>query len=401
MANPKKPATLLELSNDRVRILEAENGRLRKRNNELETRNCSAGDVGSIIHKAILESAKQLSTDQRTQALLDRVGILELELSTKNSIMEEERGRNTETQRIQMEQNVILTTQLNELQKKEEELKQSRKELNEMREKLQLLQQQERHYREDANREAQTCTTLREELLKTRSEHVDKLQSLHKKHRDEHSIKDSNIEQLKDQIKQKEIQIQELNSIVTRADTLSRETSTNNTITSALDGINTTLNTILDSSKGIATNTQTITEFIPTISTKVDLTQLSNVIATTEEERKTAIENDERLSSTLMAISRLAEEYGAVSGEVADPIGTLITALKRTLELKEERLQQEVRRSEEQRKKHEQEIRSYQLTQDKLVRTMEGLLEQITEIGQSKGLNQEQLDKITSKYQPE
>lgn len=401
----KKPITLVDLANDRVRVLEGDNLRLRKRVSELEARICVGGDVGSLVHKAITESAKQLPVDQRVQSLVDRIGSLEAELASRSGLNEEERSTNTETQRVQLEQNILLAKQVEEYQKKEEEYKQCRRELVELKEKLQSLQQQERHSREDATREAQSCTKLQQEILTTRSEHVDKLQALHKKYREELSIKDSQIEKLKGVLDQQERLIQELNSTVTHAETLSRQSNASDAVTTALSVLNTTLATVADglertlgTTQAISSNTQSISDGIQNIATKTDMHQLGQAIATTQEEKTDAAGTDERLSGVMIAVTRLAEEYGASNVDSIDPIGILSTTIRNTLRQRDDLLQQEIRRAEEQRNKHEQDKRDQQRTQDKMLHTIEQLLEQITELGQSKGLTPEQAQSILDKY---
>jgi chromosome segregation ATPase len=448
-ARPKS-VSAASLTAEHVKVLERDNQALRRRVAELESKHCVAGDVGVLVHKAIVEAARQVPPDQRLAAISARVSSLEAELHSRSTQAEEERGRHADAQRAQLEQNLQLTRTIEELGKREEEHKSVRREVVELKERLQVLSQQERHAREDASREVASATRLQEELTKSRTDKIDTLKRVHDKYKEQLDVQNGNMEALREKIRAQERQIGEAMESATRAEELIRqggahaevsqsvdrvadglgkigesvgrtEESVARSGTAILEGVQRESGRVLDEvgrvsgevkrveqsvGEGLVEwreGVQKVLSLLDQLSasaergvSKADLEVLAESVSASEEYKVTMAALEERFSEMRQALVRLGEEYGTVMGRDDDLVAGLSSALRGTLRASEDRLQTEIRRGQDQHVRFEQEKQDFQRNQDKLVRTIEQQLDQISTLSRSRGMSDEEVKAISA-----
>jgi chromosome segregation ATPase len=455
-ARPKS-VSAASLTAEHVKVLERDNQALRRRVAELESKHCIAGDVGVLVHKAVVEAARQVPPDQRLAAISARVSSLEAELHSRSTQAEEERGRHADAQRAQLEQNLQLTRTIEELGKREEEHKSVRREVVELKERLQVLSQQERHAREDASREVASATRLQEELTKSRTDKIDTLKRVHDKYKEQLDVQNGNMEALREKIRAQERQIGEAMESATRAEELIRqggahaevsqsvdriadglgkigesvgkvsgmvertEESVARSGTAILEGVQRESGRVLDEvgrvsgevkrveqsvGEGLVEwreGVQKVLSLLDQLSasaergvSKADLEVLADSVSASEEYKVTMAALEERFSEMRQALVRLGEEYGTVMGRDDDLVAGLSSALRGTLRASEDRLQTEIRRGQDQHARFEQEKQDFQRHQDKLVRTIEQQLDQISTLSRSKGMSDEEVKAISA-----
>ena len=376
-----KPNSIATFAHERAQALEEDNRRLRTRVTELESKvgKGTVGDIGEVIERAIVEVLRSGTSDQRVAAISARLRNVEDEYAAFKIAVDAEKRRLVEKDAVLSQQNSKLLAEVEVGQQREAEIRVLRKTCKDMETRAVMAEDTAKRASEELAQESRRGNRLQEEIISARKDRIEVMSKLHQKHTEEMNLKEAQIGTLKEEQNKRVREVENMSRDVQGVQSLQAET-----FTVRIGEVSEQVKSLGVAISGIELNSPT----------KQELLQISEIYEQNADEKVRVTKLEGEYSALVQAISRLAEEYGTVVDD-SDLIKCLALGVKSSVEAYRSRAELETKHKNDMREQYEIQVKSLNLAQDKLLRTMEHLIEQLNIVGRSKGLTEEQIASLT------